>query len=100
VSRAADRPEIVLTCCGCGTRTPVASVHIGDDGDPVITGRRPTVESVRYSFVHDLAEPPARPDVPQKVILYCGRGHELQVNVRPIMAELAQMAPRRIRRAV
>jgi hypothetical protein len=98
VSRAAERPEIVLTCRGC--RTPVASIHLDDDGDPVITGKPSTVESARYSLARDLTAPIERPDVPQKVILYCSRGHELQVNVPPIMAELAQMAPRRIRRAV
>jgi hypothetical protein len=100
VSRHSARPEFLLTCRGCGTRTPVASVHLDEDGDPVLTGRLQTLATARYSYVRDLAAETERPDLPQKVTLFCGRGHELQVNVPPLMEELGRMEPRRVRHTI
>jgi hypothetical protein len=100
MSRRSARAEVVLTCRGCGTRTPVASIWIDDDGDPVITTTSDRLDQVRYSFVRELGTVIACPDVPQKVTVFCGRGHELQVNLPPLLAELTVMPTRRVRRAV
>ena len=72
MSRRSDHAELVLTCRGCGTRTPVASIHIDDDGDPVITTTR-GLDQVRYSFVRELGVPVERPDVPERATVFCDR---------------------------
>ena len=100
MSRRNHRAELALTCRACGSRDPVASISIDDDGDPVLTGSTPTVDGARYSLVHDLDSPPERPDAPNKVTLFCVRGHELQINLRPLIAELEGMGNRRVRRAI
>ena len=100
MSRRTHRAELALTCRACGSRDPVAAIHIDDDGDPVLTASRHTVDDARYSLVHDLHSPPERPDVPNKVTLFCVRGHELQINLQPLIAELEGMDARRVRRPI
>lgn len=100
MSRAAERAELVLTCLGCGTRTPVARICLDRDGDLEITAPRGRLDQMRYSFVRELGAEVARPDEAQKVTMFCDLGHELQLNLPPIRAELAAMPPRRVRRAI
>jgi hypothetical protein len=95
-----SRAEVVLTCRGCGIGAPLASIYLDQDGDPALDGKPSVVRGAQYSFVSDLDNPPERADVPQKVSLFCRRGHELQVNLPTMMDDLRRMPPGRVWRAI
>jgi hypothetical protein len=77
------------------------SIHLDADGDPALTGKADTLTTAQYSFVHDIDHPPERTDIPHQVTVFCPRGHELQINLPAVIAELRSMdPPRRVRRPI
>jgi hypothetical protein len=96
--RRSDRAEIALTCRACDPRKPVVVIHLDDDERLAVMGKPGT--EVTESFVRELGSVVDRPDLPQKLTVVCDRGHEMQVNLPPLIAELATMPSRRVRRVV